>query len=258
MKTKNTYNVISLNAILIIAAFVIFAFLKSCNDEDVFDCFKNTGEIVVIDVEVGRLFNSIYLYDDIDMIIYPDTVIKLYLEGGENLLPSVGLNFYDSILEIRNFNFCNWVRPFDNKIILHVHLPEFRYFKYNGSGTVQFADTLKQDVFEMDLYKGTGYVYTLMDTKRMRAHLYDGVADVVFRGKTDFLDVWSGFSGVFNSIDLEANKVYAQSSTRNHMYIWAVEEIKVRFWSSGIIYYKGNPTTEVLSNDGGGQLLPLP
>jgi hypothetical protein len=65
---------------------VAVLFLVSCNDVE--DCIKGTGEVMLEERPVG-FYDGITVSDDINLVILNDTARNLVVEAGENLLPEI-------------------------------------------------------------------------------------------------------------------------------------------------------------------------
>src|SRR6187402_160202 len=67
--------------------------------------------------------NYVYRTDlmcNADVIIHPDTVNRIRVTCGSNLIGKIETEITDGILRIRNNNHCNWVRSFDPYIKVEV------------------------------------------------------------------------------------------------------------------------------------------
>ncbi len=63
-------------------------FLLGCEKEQLLDCVKGTGSIVKVERSPGW-FHAIELQDHVNLRIVPDSVNKVEVRGGENLVGMV-------------------------------------------------------------------------------------------------------------------------------------------------------------------------
>ena len=83
--------------------------MVACNSENASDCFKTTGKIVNLEVNVPG-FDKIVVNRDIELIIKEGTEQKVVIETGKNLLNDVEASVLDGRLILANNNSCNYLR----------------------------------------------------------------------------------------------------------------------------------------------------
>ena len=85
--------------------------MVACNSENASDCFKTTGKIFNLEVNVPS-FDKIIVNRDIELIIKEGTEQKVVIEAGKNLLNDIEASVLDGRLVLTNNNSCNYLRDY--------------------------------------------------------------------------------------------------------------------------------------------------
>jgi hypothetical protein len=115
----------------------------SCNNENVPDCFQNSGDIIEEEFVVSN-FTKITVFPRVELIVKQDTIQEVIVETGEYLLNDIDIKVENNSLLISNNNICNLTRDYGiTKVYVSVpNLSEIR----NGSGlTVRSDGVLRFD-----------------------------------------------------------------------------------------------------------------
>ncbi len=230
----------------------------SCRDTSRFDCMKRAGHEASVSVYESQPYHTLSVHDDINLVIHPDTIDHLILNGPANLLDNIVFSIKDSVCQVRNRNTCNWVRSFDQAITLHVHTRGLRTVHFSGSGNMNFADTLHQASFELEVWNGHGELIPLVNTRKATFKLHSGVGIITPHGQTFELDVYASGVGQINTLGLQADYVLAQHVGSNNAWVFANTMLYVRLLSVGNIYYAGSPEVIILDRQGEGDVIRLP
>lgn len=91
--------------------------LSSCDTENTLTCIKTTGEIITTDYEVAS-FDSIIVFERVQLIVKDAPIVSVQLETGENLLEDFEVFVMDNTLQIKNNGACNLVRDYDDSKFL--------------------------------------------------------------------------------------------------------------------------------------------
>lgn len=243
--------------------FVVFisAFFVSCNKENAPDLIKSTGEIKTV-TRYLQGYNSIKIFDHIDIEIKQSNEYKAEITAGKNLIPKVILVVRDSLLTIENKNTANWIRSYkknDVKITLYVPvLNNFRVEQY-GSGTVYCRDTLHvRNNIDISM-QSSGDFDILIDCMRFACLQYRrNYGNIKVRGKcVQLISVNDGI-GEYNSLGLICQYARVETINKGNSYAHVPGPLAVRIKDSGNIYVSGNPNpVEWLEVKGKGNLILL-
>lgn len=232
----------------------LFACFFSCEEKP--DCFKGTGPLTTEERQAGHL-REIDLFCNADVVVHFDTVNRIRVTAGANLVGKIQTHLENGILTIRNHNRCNWVRSFDPSIQVDVWTDDLFYIRTDDSnGDITFADTLHTYEFRFDSYSSLGTYHLLLDTYVSTLVLNNGPADFYGAGKSAVAYYYSAGYGKMDFRNIETEKIFMNNRGTNDMYVYAKELIEARIEYSGNIYYKGNPSIKK-EITGSGQMLPL-
>lgn len=220
--------------------FIISLFLVSC-DKDLLNFPKSTGKTVTITRPVENNFTTIYLNDDVNLVITQGDTYSIKLEGGENLLPEIETLINDSTLTIRNKNTFNWLRSYDKEITAYVTMPHIFELRYEATSNVTNTDTIREDSLTVTATGGSGYIDLIIKTGTAKLSIISGSADMKFSGKTGVNFIFSDGYGPFHCLNLESGFLFMRNSSTNDCYINVIHHLEYEILGLGNIYYKGNP-----------------
>ncbi len=219
---------------------IFLLFLLSCKKENMCDCIKSTGKIKFQERIVGD-FSNIWLEDNINIILKPDTINKITIEAGENLLKLIHTEIKNNYLYITNENRCNWVRKFDIPINAYISLKKLDTISYWGSGNISCTDTLKNAIFQIDVHDGSGTVDLTINTYESRLKIHTGPPTLNIDGITKSSIVYQFGTGIINAKNLISEYTYLKNFGTNDCYIYVTKELEAKINDIGNVYYKGNP-----------------
>src|ERR1035438_2692627 len=94
-----------------------FIGLSGCSKSG--DCITSTGTIVQEERRVGD-FDSINVQDYVNIILTQDSVNKVVVEAGQNIISGITTNVIHDVLYINNTLKCNWLRSYSKAINVYV------------------------------------------------------------------------------------------------------------------------------------------
>ncbi|MBT8236513.1 MAG: DUF2807 domain-containing protein [Bacteroidia bacterium] len=92
-------------------AFLASAWLLSCSSENAPDCFQTSGDPISEEIPVSE-FNSITVFENIELILRTGPAQNVRLETGENLRDEISAEVVNDRLILRNENGCNLLRSY--------------------------------------------------------------------------------------------------------------------------------------------------
>jgi hypothetical protein len=237
--------------------FFMLLVLKGCNLSDMGDCFMSTGRIHTEEYPAENI-RVISLHDNIDLYIYPDTLEKLMITAGKNLLAGIEIFFDDTILTLRNYNSCNWVRNLNTPVEAHLHTSSLHTLNYSGYGNVSTVGAISDlHSFRVEIRDGFGKVDLELDCHHTLIRNYSGTAAITLEGKGHYLSVVTGSLAPVNTVQLRADHVYVNTFSANDVSVFAGKILDVEIHSKGNIFYRGNPQITILRKTGMGNVIPL-
>jgi hypothetical protein len=225
--------------------------------EKVCDCVKSTGELASEFRSVSD-FNEIEFENNIDLIIHIDTIPKIKVTAGKNLITEITTENNEGVLRIKNKNDCNWIRDYDRKIIVEVWTKSINHILATSvTGDIYFEDSLECDVFNFDSYSSTGIFNFKFKGNEAHLNIHSGPADINAIGQLNNIYLYGTSYGKFDCLNLISNNVIAQNRGTNNFYVTSRIFIEAIIYGSGNIYFSGNPREINRQEFGQGKLISL-
>lgn len=230
--------------------------LAGCKGDNLDDCFSNTGDVVV-ESRSAVYFETVNLYDNINLVIEPGTDYSIRIEGGENLLSAITTDVNDSVLIIHNTMKCNWIRDYENEITVYITSPGLKSIRYESSGDVRTKEILTLEELEINVWGGSGSIIMDVDCIKLNLGLHYGTVDFNISGSAVTTTIYANSYGPFYCEQLNSNIVFIRNSGTNDCYIHANHILGAEITSVGNIYYTGNPYSLSCNATGAGKLIKL-
>lgn len=231
-----------------------FIFLAGCEKHQLNDCVSGAGERVN-HLRLLSDFNKVTISDRFSLILVPDTTCFAVITGGENLMPGISTEIDNGGLFIENRNTCNFVRSFNQDIVVEVHVVELSELNVFSDVSVENEDTLQGEALAL-------YSESLNDLN-LTIQYNEFFIETVNSCQVDVAGRVNTFKGQIRDItdlhafDLVAKEVLIDFHTPLDCYINASELIFVNITNNGNVYYLNEPTKAKILNskEGKGDLL---
>ncbi|MBI9053654.1 MAG: DUF2807 domain-containing protein [Bacteroidales bacterium] len=227
---------------LLLIIFIIFT-LSSCDD-----ALFNSGDTISMEYELDD-FSEIYIEDIFDVFLIQDTICKIELIGGSNLLPDVEFNVSDSKLNISNNNGGNWSRNYE-RIKVYLSLKDITLLRLNESSNISCIDTLilpKLNVYSINDYSDISLTINCDNFYIVNSGTSGGYFTI--KGKAINSKLWPRASCIIDARDLESIKSNIHNESIGNCYAGICQTLEVEILNSGNVYYKGNPETITYINE---------
>jgi len=233
----------------------IVGILTSC--EKICDCAKSTGEITT-EYRNTNFFNQIELYNNIDLIIHIDSIPKLKITAGKNLISEITTENENGILKIRNKNNCNWTRDFNTTTIVEVWTPSLNnLLTQDATGDIYFADSLNCNPFNFDSFSSTGMFHFKLKGREAHININTGPADIEASGTITNYYLYSAGYGKIDCLNLQSDYVFVTNKGTNNCLVNVQQLIDAKIYGDGNIYFSGNPSSIIKNEFGKGKLISL-
>lgn len=219
-------------------------------------CFTDAGAVTKT-VRTTLPFTKIILHDNINLVLTQDTVEKLTVEGGTNLLPQISTTIDQQTLTIKNNIDCNWLRRPGEIITVYASVKNLEQVDYNGSGNITSTNTLTGPVLFFYSYKGAGNIDVTVEADVAGAYIHQENADITMRGSANRFFTYTNARGTLNVEDLQVKSMVMEYGGVRNTTINVTENLDVIIYHTGDVYYKGTPQVK-LTTHSTGQLLRLP
>jgi len=235
------------------SALLFLAMLSACNKSGV-NCVENTGTIIRQERQVTN-FDSIDIRDYVNLILTQDSVKKVTVEAGENIISGITTKVVNGELRIRNTNTCNWLRSYSKPVNVYVSTYGLRKIYYIASGNVTSTNTIRGDTLSVVVEEGCGSINLALDIYQGFFVLQKGTADFNLHGHCGISSIYSGDLGFFQCKNLQTGYTFITNSGSNDIYVNVAYELGVTINSIGNIYYTGNPAKVTAKINGTGRLI---
>ena len=233
-----------------------FVILCSCEKKSS-NCFIGSGETGTEEILLED-FNAIRVYDIFNLVLIQDTVHKIVMEGGENLLPHVKSIVEKDTLLIENSLRCNWFRNYE-KITLSVHFKRLDHLITIAPVNVISTDTIRCDTLQYFALGEIGEADLILNCNYLRFDdSYSTLGLFKFRGKAGKSRFYVNYGSSLDANGLVSGKTDIYTKTIGDVYVNVKEHLRVWLWGSGDIYYTGNPgLVEIMENRSSGKLIKV-
>ncbi|HET7818581.1 MAG TPA: head GIN domain-containing protein [Bacteroidia bacterium] len=222
----------------VLILFVILPlFLIKCNKDGTSRCFKGNGSRTT-ELRKVAAFNSLYVEDNIDVVLKQGPVQEVIVEAGENLIPLIRTEVINNELHIKNDNKCNWARSYKKgNITVHITSPSYNHINDYGSGLISSRDTLTCD--SINIYtRESGDIDITINTYAFFIQNI-GSSDITVKGKTSLFGVFHTGEGFLYCQDLKADVIWTYSEASGNEYYFPQLELSATINWVGDVYYKG-------------------
>lgn len=230
--------------------------MSSCKKAEDRSCFKSTGGIVTKEVSL-EAFELMELYPHIEYELIQDSLDKLVITGGENVVNFVEASIVDKRLYIKNKNRCPFLRDPKKMIKVEIHFTTLYNLHYEGSERIFSKDTLQLPYFTLTIRDGAGPVDLKLNSEIIQADILHGWGDYTLEGKAKIARIGARSNGFCDTRKLlVTDSIYVASETSGDMYV-NVGSLPLYGYikSIGDVYYSGSPSPIVVIESSTGKLI---
>ena len=241
--------------IMFFIAFLIFG-LQSCKKAKDRSCFKATGDEVTKEIPLGS-FEFMELHPHLEYELIQDSLDKLVITGGENVVNFVDASIVDNRLYIKNKNRCPFFRDPKKMIKVEIHFTTLYNLHYEGSERIFSKDTLQLPYFTLTIRDGAGPVALKLNSEIIQADILHGWGDYTLEGKAKIARIGARSNGFCDTRKLlVTDSIYVASETSGDMYV-NVGNLPLYGYikSIGNVYYTGSPSPIQVIESSSGKLI---
>lgn len=251
----------------IITIIISSLMLISCQKDEIFSIFKNGKTVTERRIIVGD-FNTIEMYDNVNVVLIQDDTTYVELITGENLIEGIITSVQDSALIIRNDNRFDWLRSYDYPLILHLHFKELKHISYHATASLTTdspilgaSDPQTQNSTDQELclhiFEGSGDIDIKVDVRTLRINYHFGTSKVHCSGHSTFSYIYQNSFGPIYADDLYSNYVFLTNKSINDTYVRFSVAMHVAIAKIGNIYYRGDYNNISVEKTGEGRLIKI-
>jgi hypothetical protein len=230
--------------------------LQSCKKAEDRSCFKSTGNEITKEITLD-IFEQMELHPHIEYELIQDSLNKLVITGGQNVVNFIEATVSDKRLVVRNVNRCPFFRDPGKKIKVEIHFTSLYNLHYEGSERIFSKDTLQLPYFTLTIRDGAGPVDLKLNSEVLQADILHGWGDYTLEGEAKVAKIGAKSNGFCNTRKLlVTDSIYISSETSGDMYVQVGNlPLYGHIKSIGNVYYSGNPSPIQVVTSSSGKLI---
>lgn len=238
-----------------ILSICIICSLSSCKKAENRTCFKFAGKDIEKEILLTS-FDKMKLFQKIEYVLIQDSLDKVVLKGGENLLNLVDVKVSDGCLTMENKNKCSFLRSYDRKIKAEIHFTQLNDLEYQGTDNLTNEGTLNLNWFLFKILSGSSSVKLNINADVIYAYTA-GYSDFTFTGKANYSNIVVNSNSYCDTYGLEVkDSITVINNSVGLIKINADQvNLKAEIKKSGNIWYKGTPVIQAYNQYGTGELM---
>lgn len=232
-------------------ATVLLLIIAGCNTLP--DFLKNAGE-TISEERILNNFTAIQINSTFNIEIQEDTLHKVIITGGKNLIPEIETQIKNDTLIIQNNNNWNVVRGPDERITIHVHVDNLRSIEVIQPCYITTVKTLKSDIFGIYFKSDISECTMNVECNTFRFwNCKTSTGKYEFSGTTNY-----AYFGLHHLGNLFANELHVVNgkvlnNSQGDSHVDIHNKMDVSILNSGNVYYYSSPNeiiVEEISSSG--------
>ncbi|MCC7303419.1 MAG: DUF2807 domain-containing protein [Bacteroidia bacterium] len=233
---------------------LLFLFALSffgCSPQERWDCVKGTGDEITELRDVSP-FSEIYLENKIDVELVQDSVYRVEITGGKNLMPKILATSDGKVLHIREENKCDFMRTYKRRIRVKVHVTGLKKILHEGTGELTSKSTFRADTIDL-IVSNAGNIQLDLQADKVLTHM-GRTGDITLTGSCGEHACYAMGNGFLEADGLQTNYTWMHWNCTGNARVRASSLLHARLFWTGDVSYTGGPVviSEVL---GTGKLL---
>jgi hypothetical protein len=234
---------------------VLFLFVISCKKKDERSCLKSFGADTELEFPLDSI-KEFRLYKNISYYFFQDTLRKVIVKGGQNVVNFIRLQTADHILSITNENKCHFLRDFDHKIQVEIHYPFYSDIYSETNDSVIFQDTISADQLHVQQVLGGGGIRLCVNTKQLILEATHGVGNYKVTGQAQYADLRIQTNGSGDASGLKCPLFDIDlNSSGNLLVNLDSAKASVLIRGTGNVIYSGTPDSLIITKNGDGAVV---
>ena len=233
-----------------------FLILSACNPDGI-GCFKSSGPVETIAVEVAD-FSVIDVSANIEVHISSGGSQDVQLTAGANVIPGIKMEVIDGVLYLDNLNTCNWTREYVDPVV-EISNPVLTKISQHGAGKIISNGILTFDELILENKGGSGDFMLDVNIRSLYV-VSNEVANFHLKGIAMELRVTFAYHDeIFFGEELQVNNCQVTHYGSNSMHLNVSGSLKGAIYSYGdIIMHRQMPQTLDVAESENGKLIFVP
>lgn len=233
---------------------VIFS-VFSCKKPENRTCFKFLGSETTKEIPLAS-FDRLDLREHVEYVLIQDSLDKVVLKGGKNLLNLIETTVSNGLLMIENKNRCNFLRDAKKVVVAEIHFTNLINIRFIGTEPLRSQGTIHTDYFTFYSRDGAGDVTLDIDAVQVNAEANHGWCNFKLTGTAKSARICAKSNSYCDVTGLVVtDSIYVASETVGDIKINA-DNLMIHGYitQSGNILYKGTPLGENVLKNGTGNV----
>ncbi len=203
-------------------------------------------------------FHSVTVRDIFNVILIQDTLHKVIMEGGENILPHVEITVKNDTLIARHSIRCNWFRNYE-KINLYIYFNRLNYIVTYSPVYITSEDTVSCNNLEYFALGEIGEADVILNCGFFRFDdSYSTLGQFKFKGKSGMSRFYVNYGSSVLADSLISKEADIFFKTVGDIHVHVTDHLRVWIWGPGNVYYSGNPAeVEIMEKKSTGNLIKV-
>ncbi|QLE01772.1 DUF2807 domain-containing protein [Galbibacter sp. BG1] len=248
------------NIFCILSVLLLGTALTSCDSENANDCIQSSGKIIKEERAVTP-FSRILVNEEISLVLKQDSVYKVEVESGENLLNDIDVEVVENQLVLTNHNICNFFREYNNTTV-YVSTPTISEIRSATQRDIISDGVLESEklVVYSENYQNNEYLtsadfYLEVNVKSFQM-VFNGISNMNISGEATNLNInMASGNGRFEGrgLSVENANIYHRGS--NDIIVKASKTLSGDIYSTGDLISIGRPETVEVTEHYKGKLI---
>lgn len=215
------------------------------------DVLTKDGVEITREIQVEN-FNAIEVMAALDIHLIPDDTFKCVVKGADFLVKDFFINQEGEKLILDHHN--SFFLREEQLLEISLHAPNINVVTLNAAIHLTNADTIKNERFQLVVNSRGAFSESnlLLDCQQVSISVYgENVGHHLFKGHAGSLQVNLEGLADFNGDGLIVDKVGVNHKSLSNCHVFSQGTLTANMYSSGNVYYKGNPEVTVTRYDRG-------
>lgn len=237
-------------------AIIILLVFFSCKKAENRACVKSAGDEATREIVLPE-FNRLFLGPHINYTLVQDTVNKMIVSGGKNLLNFVTSDVSDGLLSIENKNKCNFMRSYKKEINVELHFKNIINVLFEGTKPLVCKNQLQLNDVVFVIRDGAGNVDLDLSANSLSMIVTHGWGNFNLHGQVNYLRMEVRSNGFGDAYDIQVNdSVHVISNTQGLIKVNGNNALmRAELIIDGDVWYIGNPSYLDVQKYGNGELI---
>lgn len=235
---------------------VLIFIMLACKKPEERTCWKGNGDEATKIIDLNHIdFKGFELHDDMNFILIPDSSNYMEISSYKNRVDHFNYYTADSLLVIEDKSKCDFLRNFDKKTQIAIHYKNISVLNIKGNGNVSTSSPISNNILHIYSHSANGDLNIEVNANSLVVKLINGTLTGLIKGQAESANLFHfGYSKInFESLEVEHLRVSNKSDS--DVFVKSNNTLVAELLSLGKIYYKGTPTTAIISNTMGSQLI---